>query len=137
MATQPQPTAVSDVERLSRDLAAAVEQQSATSQVLEAIGGSAFELTPVFETVMRHAVRLCKGDSGMIWQLDGDVYRLACSLGESPAYRDLLQRKTIACASGATTADEVGMVGLVGLERRTITDRRRPQRPPLRVAGST
>ena len=55
-------------------------------------------------------------ESAVVWQLDGDVYRLACSLGESPEYRRLLERKTIACASGATAADEIGMVGLVGLE---------------------
>jgi signal transduction histidine kinase/CheY-like chemotaxis protein len=120
VAAQPKSTGSSDTERLSRDLADAVEQQSAASQVLEAIGRSGFELVPVFETVVHHAVRLCKADSGMIWQLDGDVYRLACSLGESPEYRRLLERKTIACASGATAADEIGMVGLVGLERRPV-----------------
>jgi signal transduction histidine kinase/CheY-like chemotaxis protein len=126
VATPPGSIASPDIEHLSRDLAEAVEQQSAASQVLEAIGRSGFELAPVFETVVHHAVRLCKADSGMIWQLDGDVYRLACSLGESPEYRRLLERKTIARASGATTADEIGMVGLVGLQRRTvlITDAR-------------
>ncbi len=120
MGAQPQSTASSDLERLTRDLAEAVEQQSATNQVLETIGRSDFRLAPVFETVAHHAARLCKADSCMIWQLDGDVYRLAYSLGESPEYRSLLERKVIARASGATAADEVGMVGLVGLERRTL-----------------
>ena len=141
MAAQPESSALPGIDRLSRDLAEAVDQQNATSQVLEAIGRSGFELPPVFETVMDHAVRLCKADSGMIWQLDGDVYRLACSLGAPPEYQRLLERKTIACASGATAADEIGMVGLVGLERRPVlitdacTDPRYEWREALELGG--
>src|SRR5690348_17210387 len=67
--------------RLSRDLADAIEQQAATSEVLQTIGRSAFELEPVFETVVRHAVRLCGADAGMIHRLDGDVYRLVTVIG--------------------------------------------------------
>jgi signal transduction histidine kinase/CheY-like chemotaxis protein len=141
VAAQPESSASPDVDRLSRDLAQAVDQQNAASQVLEAIGTSGFELAPVFETVVHHAVRLCKADSGMIWQLDGDVYRIACSLGASPEYQRLLERKTIACASGATAADEIGMVGLVGLERRAVlitdarTDPRYEWREALELGG--
>ena len=54
------------VARLERDLASAVEHQRATSEILETIGQSAFELEPVFETVVRHAVRLCDADAGMV-----------------------------------------------------------------------
>jgi class 3 adenylate cyclase len=121
MSTPTQGNAISDVERLARDLAEAVEQQSATSQVLDAIGQASSELGPLFEMVVHHAVRLCRADSGMIWQRGGDVYRLACALGGRSEYRAMLASKTIACASGTTAADEIGIVGLVGLERRTVT----------------
>jgi hypothetical protein len=120
VAAQAESAASTELARLSQDLAEAVEQQKAASDVLEAIGRSAFELAPVFETVVRHAVRLCRADSGMIWRLEGDAYRLAASLGESPEYRHLLEGKRIARASGATSANEIGLVGLVGLERRTV-----------------
>ena len=120
MSTQSHPGAISDLERLRRELDEVVDQQIATSQVLEVIGQPSCELGAVFDTVVHHAVRLCRADSGMIWKRDGDVYRLACALGGPSEYRELLASKTIACASGATPADEIGMVGLVGLERTTV-----------------
>jgi signal transduction histidine kinase/CheY-like chemotaxis protein len=101
------------LEQLSRDLADAIEQQTATSEVLQAIGGSAGQLEPVFETVVRHAVRLCAADAGMVYQLDGDVYRLAVALGGSPEYRRYLERHPIPHRPGT-------LVGRVGLERRTV-----------------
>src|SRR3954471_16497334 len=66
--------------RLERDVADAIEQQAATSEVLQTIGRSAFELEPVFETVVRHAVRLCDADAGLMYRLDGDVYRLVTAV---------------------------------------------------------
>jgi signal transduction histidine kinase/CheY-like chemotaxis protein len=110
-----------EFERLARDLAEAIEQQRATSQVLAAIGEPSLELGPVFDTVVKHAVRLCRADSGMIWRRDGDVYRQVSAVGGPDRYRAMLAAKTIACATGTTAAREIGMVGLVGLERRTVT----------------
>ena len=40
------------------------------------LGRCAFELEPVFETVLQQAVRLCRADAGLIYVLDGDVYRV-------------------------------------------------------------
>ena len=84
------------IAQLTRDLAEANEQQAATSQVLEVIGRSDFRLEPVFETVVRHAVRLSHADCGYVYQPDGDVYRIAFIIGGTPEYREYMRR-----ASGA------------------------------------
>jgi signal transduction histidine kinase/CheY-like chemotaxis protein len=101
------------IEQLERDLADALERQTAADQVLELIGRSGFELEPVFETVVREAVRLCDADAGQVWLLDDDVYRLAFAIGGSQAYREYLAGVPIARGSGT-------LVGRVGLERRTV-----------------
>ena len=52
------------IEQLERSLAEAGEREAATAEVLDVIGRPAFELEPVFETVLRQAVRLCRADAG-------------------------------------------------------------------------
>jgi signal transduction histidine kinase/CheY-like chemotaxis protein len=101
------------IERLSRELAEAVERESATSEVLQAIGRSAGRLEPVFETVLRHAVRLCSADAGMVYQLEGEAYRLACVVGGSVKYRRYVEERLIPHGPGT-------LVGRVELERRTV-----------------
>jgi signal transduction histidine kinase/CheY-like chemotaxis protein len=101
------------VARLERELAEAIEQQAATSQVLELMGRSDLALQPVFETVVRHAVRLCGADAGFVHQLDADRYRLAFMVGGSPAYQDFVQRHPIEMGPGS-------LVGRVGLGRRVV-----------------
>ncbi len=101
------------IEQLERDLAEANERQAAAHEVLEVIGRTEFELEPVFETVLRQAVRLCAADAGLIYVLDGDVYRLANAIGGSQAYRDYIAEVPIARGAGT-------LVGRVGLERRTV-----------------
>jgi signal transduction histidine kinase/CheY-like chemotaxis protein len=114
VAAQPDATPPDErVDRLTRDLADALEQQSATSQVLETIGRSAFELRPVFETVVRHAIRLCAADGGYVHQLGGDVYRLEVALGGRPEHRRYLEQHPIPQGPGT-------LVGRVALEKRTV-----------------
>ena len=117
------------VARLERDLASAVEHQRATSDILETIGRSAFDLEPVFETVVRHAVRLCDADAGQVWQLDGHVYRLATATGGSAAYQQLLREQPDRRAARARSS------GWSALERRTVQIEDARDRPALRVAG--
>ncbi len=115
MAVEPESAANLDdrVEQLSRDLNEAIEQQAATSEVLSVIGAGAFELQPAFETVVRHAVRLCRADAGMIYQRDGHLYRLAYLLGGPDEYRAEIEHRPI-------TQDAGTVVGRVGIERRTV-----------------
>jgi GAF domain-containing protein len=98
---------------LAAQLADAIEQQTATSEVLEVIGRSAFELQPVFETVVRSAVRLCGADAGLIHQLKDDLYHVAYVFGGSQEYSAELASHPIARGAGT-------LVGRVGVERRTV-----------------
>ncbi len=101
------------IEQLERDLAETRERQAAAGEVLEAIGRTGFELEPVFDTVLRQAVRLCNADAGQVWVLDEDVYRLVFATGGTQVYRDYLAGVPIARGPGT-------LVGRVGLERRAV-----------------
>ena len=69
------------VDELRRELSALLEQQTATNEVIQAIGRSGFELQPIFETVADHAMRLCRADAAQIFTFDADHYRLAAAVG--------------------------------------------------------
>jgi signal transduction histidine kinase len=83
--------------------------------VLEAIGrsGFGFELEPIFETVVRHAMHLCRADAGLIFTQESDHYRLAWISGGSHEYRSELAARAIPLGRGT-------LVGRVGLERRPV-----------------
>ena len=110
MTAPPEPT--DDLQRLARDLAEAVEHQAATSEVIEVIGRSRFELEPVFETVVRTP---CGCAAPTRAGLPARRRRVPAGvlLGASPEYRRLLEENPIARGSGT-------LVGRVGSERRTV-----------------
>ena len=107
------------IAELERDLAESLERQSAADRVLEVLGRSTFELEPVFETVLHQAVRLCRADAGLIYVLDGDVYRCAVTLGASQAYRDYIMGVPLQAGTGTL----VGRVGPSGGRSRSATPR--------------
>jgi class 3 adenylate cyclase len=77
--------------RLTHELSEAREQQAATSEVLKAISGSAFDLRTVLDTLLQSAVRLCRADQGTVAQRRGDTFYRSASYGFSPAYLDYVK----------------------------------------------
>ena len=71
-----------ELHQRNRDLTEALEQQTATSEILGVIASSPTDLTPVLETVARNAARLCEAKSAQVYRTDGDLLRLAANYGE-------------------------------------------------------
>jgi signal transduction histidine kinase len=65
-------------------LAEALEQQTATSQVLRVISSSPGELNLVFNIMLAKATELCEASYGTLWLRDGDGYRAAAIHGDLP-----------------------------------------------------
>src|SRR5262249_23756174 len=73
-----------ELEVRNRDLTAAVEQQTARSEVLKVISRSTFDLQPVRDTVMENATRLCGATHGSIHKAEGDTFPLVAAYALSP-----------------------------------------------------
>jgi signal transduction histidine kinase len=78
-----------------KHLAEALEQQTATSEVLQVISNSPGELAPVFEAMLSNAMRICDAKFGHLLLYDGEGFRAAALHNVPLAYRDMWERGRI------------------------------------------
>jgi signal transduction histidine kinase/HAMP domain-containing protein len=81
------------VELRTRELSESLEQQTATSEVLQIINSSPGELEPVFETMLRNAVQICGAKFGNLWLREGDSVRIGAAHGAPPAWSNFLSNE--------------------------------------------
>jgi transcriptional regulator with GAF, ATPase, and Fis domain len=104
---------LNELRQRTDDLTESLEQQTATSKVLEVISRSAFDLQAVFETVAESSVRLCGADRAFIQRFDGELLHMEVAYNASREFTEFMQQNPI--RPGRTSAS-----GRAALERRTV-----------------
>jgi two-component system, NtrC family, sensor kinase len=72
--------------RLTRELNEALEQQTATSEVLRVISASSGELEPIFQIILKNAARLCEAKFGNLYLYQGGALHTVASHNVPPAF---------------------------------------------------
>ncbi len=76
----------------NRDLTEALEQQTATSEILRVISQSQQDVQPVFDTIAAASLRLCSAGSANVFTFDGELIRLAAIVNVNPQYIEAMHR---------------------------------------------
>jgi signal transduction histidine kinase len=140
---EPQADLEQQLEACRRDLAEArvslaesLEQQSATSEVLQVISSSPGDLEPTFEAMLANAAKLCEASYGAMWLCEGDAFRVAALRGPlPPAYTEQWRSGTLLRPGPEVPLARVAKAGkpLQILDLRQ--DRAYLDRNPLSVTG--
>jgi GAF domain-containing protein len=83
----------SELAEARKHLAEALEQQTATAEVLRVVASSPGDLKPVFQAMLANAVQLCEAKIGSLYIREGDAFRTVATHNAPPAYVEARTRE--------------------------------------------
>ena len=99
--------------RLFNETKEALEQQTATSEVLKTISRTTFELEPVLATLIENATRLCKAEKGFVFIREGETYNVTVNHGALPEQLEFQRNHPVVPGYGT-------LVGRTALTRQIV-----------------
>jgi GAF domain-containing protein/nitrogen-specific signal transduction histidine kinase len=102
-----------ELQARTAELSEALQQQTATADVLKAIAGSAFDLDAVLYTLVKSAIALCRASGGNIHLRDRDVFRPAMQVGWPTEFLEFMNRNPIKPDMGSVSGRAVMTASVV------------------------
>jgi len=84
---------LNELRQRTDDLIEALEQQTATSEVLRVISSSPGELEPVFQAMLENALRICDAKFGQMLRYDGKGFDMAADVGSPPELLEFIRQR--------------------------------------------
>jgi signal transduction histidine kinase len=82
-----------ELDRRNRELSEALEQQTATAEILGVISSSPTDLRPVFDTILDKACALSDAQLGAVFQLEGETFDATAWRGVGKEFAELLRTR--------------------------------------------
>ena len=123
-----------EVARLTRERDEALEQQTATAEILSVISRSNFKLQPVLQSVVNTAMRLCRAEQAVIYRQEEGTYRFVAGHSTVPDYLDI-EKDTVILPGKGTVVGRAALTEQVARIDDAWNDRLYKKKRDAKIGG--